>query len=32
MSKWTTQNASEELIALAIAGIDAQIQELQAKK
>ena len=32
MSKWTTQNASEELIALAIAGIDAQIQELQKKK
>ena len=32
MSKWITQNASEELIALAIAGIDAQIQELQAKK
>ena len=32
MSKWTTQNASEELITLAIAGIDAQIQELQQKK
>lgn len=32
MSKWTTQNANEELIALAIAGIDAQIQELQKKK
>lgn len=32
MSKWTTQNASEELITLAIAGIDAQIQELQKKK
>ncbi len=32
MSKWTTQNASEELIALAIAGLDAQIQELQKKK
>ena len=32
MSKWTTQTASEELIALAIAGIDAQIQELQKKK
>jgi hypothetical protein len=32
MSKLTTQNASSELITLAIAGLDAQIQELQQKK
>jgi len=32
MSKLTIQNASTELITLAIAGIDAQIQELQQKR